>query len=290
MLTGRPLTLGTLLLVFWARMSLTWAIILLETGLLALIPLFIGFAIDDLLAGVTASFWHLAAVMAALIVLSVVRRIYDTRAYGTLRVELGVAQVKRATGMEVSTFNAQIAMGRELVDFFEDTLPEAIEGGVQLLVSVAILYAFSPKLALAAAGSALVMVLIYAMFHRSFYRLNAALNNQTEQQVRLLEQRRLRPLLSHFLRLRRHEVRLSDAEALLYGAVFLVMLAMILCILRIATGLPEASAGTVFSVISYSWEFVESALALPVTLQSWTRLSEIMARINNPKLTSRPGR
>jgi hypothetical protein len=76
---------------------------------------------------------------------------------------------------------------------------------------------------------------------------------------------------------------LSDTEAILYGAIFFVLLGMILFNLRVATALPGASAGTIFSVVSYSWEFVESALALPITLQSWTRLSEIMARINGTK-------
>lgn len=280
MLTDRPLTIATLFKVFRARIALTWGIILAETGLLALIPLFIGFAIDDLLVGDTSSFWQLTGIMALLIGLSVIRRAYDTRVYGVIRVELGKAQVKRAKGLEVSTLNARIAMGRELVDFLEDILPEALAAGVQLLVSVAILYAFSPNLALAAAGATFCMIAIYAAFHRRFYRLNAALNHQTEKQVNLLERRALRPMLAHFLRLRRHEVRLSDAEALLYGAIFVILLGMILFNLRIATGLPGATAGTIFSVVSYSWEFVESALALPVTLQSWTRLSEIMSRIN----------
>ncbi|MEM7054249.1 MAG: hypothetical protein AAF446_06835, partial [Pseudomonadota bacterium] len=40
------------------------------------------------------------------------------------------------------------------------------------------------------------------------------------------------------------------------------------------------TVGTIFSIISYSWEFVDSALALPITLQSWSRLSEIMRRLN----------
>lgn len=40
------------------------------------------------------------------------------------------------------------------------------------------------------------------------------------------------------------------------------------------------TVGAIFSIISYSWEFVESALVLPATLQGWSRLSEIMQRIN----------
>lgn len=283
MLTGRPLTVASLFRVFWARIALTWGITLAETGLLALIPLFIGFAIDDLLAGHTASFWKLAAIMALLIVLSVIRRAYDTRVYGAVRVELGKEQVKRAAETDISTLNARLTMGRELVDFLEDIFPQALAGTVQLLVSVAILYAFSPKLAFAAAGATLGMIIIYAILHNRFYNLNSALNQQTEKQVQLLERQSLRPMLSHLLRIRRHEVRLSDTEAILYGAIFFVLLGMILFNLRVATALPGASAGTIFSVVSYSWEFVESALALPITLQSWTRLSEIMARINGTK-------
>jgi len=33
--------------------------------------------------------------------------------------------------------------------------------------------------------------------------------------------------------------------------------------------------------VSYSWEFVEAAVMLPMTLQSMTRLAEITQRINN---------
>ena len=280
MLTDRPLTIATLFQVFRARMALTWGIILAETGLLALIPLFIGFAIDDLLAGGSTAFLRLAALMMVLIGLAVTRRIYDTRVYGAIRVELGKAQVKRSGRVPVSTLNARLGMGRELVDFLEDTLPEAIAAAVQLVISVAILHAFSPRLALAAGVATLGMVGIYAVFHRRFYRLNGEINQQTEKQVSLLEMRALRPALAHLLRLRSLEVRISDAEAALYGAIFVLLLGMILFNLRIATGLPDVTAGTIFSVISYSWEFVEGALALPVTLQSWTRLSEIIARIN----------
>lgn len=280
MLANRPLTVASLLRAFRMKIALTWVIILAETGLLALIPLFIGFAIDGLLSGDHLAFWQLAGIMALLISMAVIRRIYDTRVYGMIRVELSKAQVGRANGTDVSTLNAQILMGRELVDFLEDTLPEAIASGVQLIASVAILYMFSPQLALVAGAATLGMIAIYAAFHRKFYGLNRAYNQQVERQVSLLERPLLRPVLAHFLRLRRLEVRLSDTEAVLYGAIFAVLLGMILLNLQIAVALPKATSGTLFSVISYSWEFVESALALPVTLQSWTRLSEIMERIN----------
>lgn len=280
MLNGHSLTIATLLRRFRGRISLTWAMILTETSLMALIPLFIGFAIDGLLADTMREFWTLAGIMAALIVIAVIRRVYDTRVYGTIRVEMGKEQAARSAELPVSSLNARLGMGRELVDFLEQTLPEAMAATVQLTIAIIVLYAFSPVLAFAGGAAALAMVLIYALFHRQFYRINAALNQQIEKQVGILDKRKARPTHVHLLNLRRHEVRLSDTEAVLYGAIFIALLGLILFNIWFAARELTITVGTIFSIISYSWEFVENALALPVTLQSWSRLSEIMRRLN----------
>ena len=278
---GHGLTIAALLHVFRRRVALTWAMTVVETTLAALIPLFIGFAIDGLLADSLRELWSLVALMAALIVAAVVRRLYDTRVYGAMRVELGKVQTARRADLPVSALNARVGMGRELVDFLEERLPEAIAAGVQLCVAVIVLYMFSPVLALAGAVAACAMVAVYAVFHRRFYMLNGALNQQTEKQVAILEQRASRPMHAHLLHLRRLEVRISDTEAILYGAIFVVLSGLILFNLWFAATALSITVGTVFSIVSYSWEFVESALALPVTLQNWARLSEIMRRLNS---------
>lgn len=288
MLDGRDLTIATLLNVFRGRICLTWVMILFETGLMALTPLFIGFAIDGLLAGNTLELFHLAGLMTVLIVVAVIRRIYDTRAYGTIRVELGTAQAVRSQDVPVSTLNARIGMGRELVDFLEETLPTAMAASVQLVISIIILYAFSPILALAGGVAALGMAAIYAMFHNRFYSLNGALNEQIERQVWILQKRKTTPTIEHLSRLRNLEVRLSDTEAILYGAVFFVLLGLILLNLWFATISLNNTVGATFSIISYTWEFIESALAAPITLQSWSRLSEIMRRLNSQTVSAEP--
>lgn len=279
MLNGQTFSIGTLLRVFRWQVGLTWLLILSETGITVLIPLFIGFAIDGLLAGETRALAQLAALLFVLIVLSVIRRIYDTRVYGTMRVEIGKAQVARSRDLPVSKLNARLGMGRELADFLEGVLPEAIAGTVQFVAAIVLLYLFSPTLALAAAVVLIGMVLVYSLFHSGFYRWNGALNHQSEQQVSILETRRDRPVLLHLLRLRRYEVALSDVEAVLYGAIFILLLGMLLFNLWFATTQLGVTAGAIFSIVSYSWEFTEAALALPITLQSWSRLSEITKRL-----------
>lgn len=283
MLKGEPLTVRTLVHKFLRPISITWIVTLMETALMALVPLFIGFAIDGLLANESSALLVLTAVLAGLIVISVARRIYDTRAYGTIRLVLGEEQIRRSSGISVSRQNAQMGMGRELVDFLEETVPALMDSTVQLVVSLGILFIFDPALSYAALISAVLMIAIYGVFHSRFFRLNANYNRQTERQVRILAAGSSGKLRSHLKILRRIEVRLSDTEAGVYGAIFAVLIGFVLFNLWFAAGNLTLTAGTIFSIITYSWEFVAAALVLPTTLQEWSRLTEIMQRINRPQ-------
>ncbi len=281
MLTDRQLTIGTLLSVFRWRVGLTWFLILAETAMTVLIPLFVGFAIDGLLSEDFEPFVQLGALMVALTMISVIRRIYDTRVYGMIRVELGKALAARFSNLPISSLNARIGMGRELADFLEEILPSAIAGVVQFVVSAILLFYFSPVLALSACGVLVGMISVYALFHSTFWQWNRALNEQMEHQISVLEQRRDRPVFVHLSKLRQFEVKLSDTEAVLYGVIFILLIGLLLFNLWFATQNLDATPGMIFSIISYSWEFAEAALALPVTLQSWSRLSEITTRLQS---------
>ncbi len=276
----RNLDIKLLFKHFRWRIVATWLLVLIENTLLALIPLFIGRAIDALLAKQPGALWEIAAVMAALIVVSAGRRAYDTRAYGTMRVEFGAELVRRIGSRPVSRVNARLDMSREIVDFLEGYVPVLFTAVVQLVVSIAVLWVFDPRLGVSALTVIAALGIIYAMFHRRFYRLNAVLNAQTEKQVDILEQRQHASLVAHLKRLRRCEVRLSDTDAALYSAIFAGMFAFVLTNLWIAATLPAVTAGMIFAILSYSWELVESGVALPMTLQQWSRLSEITERLN----------
>ena len=257
---------------------------LLENTLWAFVPLFIGRAIDALLAKEINALWEVAAVLAALTVVAVGRRVYDTRCYGTMRVRFGAELVRRLGERPISQVNARLEMSREMVDFLEGYVPELLTAVVQLVVSVAILWSFDIRLGFSALVVVFSIAVVYALFHRRFYRLNSDLNAQTEKQIAVLEQRLREPLWTHLMRLRRCEVRLSDTEAVLYGAIFAAMFAFVLTNLWLAAAIPAVTAGMIFAILSYSWEFVESGVALPAVLQQSTRLAEIRRRLN-PDLT-----
>ena len=274
------LGVGLLLRRFPAQILVTWLLVLFENVLLALIPLFLGRAIDGLLGGTAGPLFQAAGFMGTLVVVAGLRRVYDTRAYGTMRVRLGAELVGRSASQSVSRVNARLGMSREMVDFLEEHVPELLTATVQIVVSIAILWSFDVRLGATAAGVIAGLALIYAFFHRRFFHLNRDLNAQSERQVSILEGRKPASLLAHLKTLRGHEVRISDTEALLYSAVFIGMFAFVLANLWIASTIPAITAGVIFAILSYSWELVESGVSLPVVLQQWSRLSEIRERLN----------
>lgn len=280
MFGDRPLSLGSILSVFWLQVGLTWALTLIETLLLVSLPLLIGFSIDGLLSQNWQPFYLLGIAMACLVVISVGRRLFDTRAYGKMRVELGAAVVDKAQGAPVSKINARLDMSRELVTFLETEAPIVIMALLQVIASLVILFSFHGILAATAGAATVLALIIYAAASGRFFRLNGDLNSQAEEQVSVLESGIRESILLHLSNLRRHAVRISDTEAVVYGLIFVVLLSMLGINLWFAATQIEASPGQIFSIVTYSYEFIESAVMLPAALQSLTRISEITQRLN----------
>ncbi len=282
MLTNQPISIRTIATHFSKAISINFTLTLFETALTALIPLFIGFAIDGLLNSSNTELFQLVSIFALLIIISVARRLYDTRAYGHIRVSVTDTIALRAKKMPISKLNARLQMGRELVDFLEQEVPEIFNAVVQLAIALIVLYFLNPMLAAAGLISAFIMLLIYSLFHQGFYTLNSIHNQQSEKQVSVLETQSRASLMHHFNRLKSVEIKLSDKESILYGSIFIVLLTFVVFNLWYATLQINITAGTIFSIVSYSWEFISAALVLPITLQGWSRLSEIIVRINKP--------
>lgn len=282
MLFNHAITLRFVIRLNPVKVLLTWLMVLVENVFMILLPLFIGFAIDGVLKQNMQPLLIFAVILLGLVVFSVSRRIYDTRVYGGIRVKLANLVERNLRSASVSIKDARLTMSRELVDFLENDLPSLITAVVQLIATVVILATFHPKLALCVLLAGIAMLLIYSLFHQTFSRLNGALNDQLEQQVRVLSGQPFAAIRSHFECIKRCEIKLSDTEALVYGLIFIVLFAAVLTNLWMVGNLADPSVGRVFSIVTYSLEFVESAVMLPIALQTLSRLIEISQRLSSP--------
>nr|WP_086939923.1 ABC transporter six-transmembrane domain-containing protein [Thaumasiovibrio occultus] len=280
MVLNLPITLSYVIRLNPIKVIFTWLMVLTENIFLILLPLFIGLAIDGVLARDMQPLLIFALILLLLVVISVARRFYDTRVYGAIKVMLAQHVERNLRRASVSIKDARLRMSRELVDFLENDLPSLISAVVQLVATLIILAMFHLKLALCVLAAGCVMLLIYCVYHQTFARLNGALNDQLEQQVDTLGGQRISAIRLHFESLKRCEIKLSDTEAIVYGLIFIVLFAAVLINLWMVGHLLEPTVGQVFSILTYSLEFVETAVMLPITLQTLSRLMEISQRLN----------
>ncbi|WP_070965691.1 ABC transporter six-transmembrane domain-containing protein [Vibrio sonorensis] len=269
-----------------AKVACTWLLVAIENAMMVMLPLVLGMTIDGLLEGEASSLYQLTILAGCLVLLSVIRHLYDTRAYGAIRVQVGTQVHKNLSHLPVSSLNARLSMSRELVDFLEHELPPMMTASIQLIASVIILSTFHFWMALSAIAAGVLMLMIYGLFHQHFVRLNTALNNQMERQVNILAFGRLLGVKKHLEKIKRREILLSDTEAIVYGLIFALLFAFVIVNLWLVTHFDAPTSGQIFSSVTYSLEFLEAAILLPITLQSFSRLTEITHRLNGANATN----
>ncbi|MDE2973528.1 MAG: ABC transporter six-transmembrane domain-containing protein [Gemmatimonadota bacterium] len=263
---------------FAGRLSLTLALVVLEAAGWILFPLVIGRAIDSVLANSARGPYELAILGIVTMGIAVVRRLADSRAYAGIYAALGEEMAGIAEGTGTSTRTARLGMLREIVEFFENSLPELVNsvlglGGIMLIVATLNFPVFVGCLAAAAATVAL-----YALTGRLTTRYNRGLNDEHERQVDAVDSGDPGRLGEHLRAMMRWNIRLSDLEAANFGINWVFMIALL--VFAVGASVREtAEYGAVFAVVMYVFQFMESMMLLPFFYQEWLRLREISGRL-----------
>ncbi len=263
------------------RISLTYALTMIEDLLELSYPWATGLAINGLLA---QDYRMAAPVMIAWLLHTAVggaRQMYDTRLYTKVYNAIVIDTVlrQREAGIEPTTVAARSTMSREFVTFFEKDMPVVINAVVGIVGSAAILFYYDLLI-----GAAVTLLFApVAIINRNYMRLsltlNAGLNNQLEHEVRVIDAGERQAVAGHFAAVRDWRVKLSDADARNWTAIELLsMLVFVLVLLRVAY-LPAPETGTIFAIFFYVWRLMEKLDLSPQIVQQLMRLKDIRRRI-----------
>ena len=263
---------------FAGRFALTLTLVVLEAAAWTLFPLALGRAIDAALGETRRGFYELAGLGIVAMALAIARRVVDSRAYARIYARLGEDLVLRESGGSTSTLTARLGMLREMVEFFENSLPNLINSTVGLVGTLLILSALNPAIALGCLGVGVVTAALYALTGRLTTRYNRGLNDEHERQVDAVSSGEPERVGRHLRDLMRWNIRLSDLEAANFGVVWLFMVGLLVFSVSAAA---EATTeyGSVFAVVMYVFQFGDSVILLPFFYQQWLRLREISGRI-----------
>ncbi len=269
----------TLLKRFAGRFALTLSLVVLEAAGWTLFPLAIGRAIDGVLTDSPRGLYQLAGLGIVAMGIGIVRRIVDSRAYARIYARLGKELLKQHPETGTSTTTARLGMLREIVEFFENSLPGLITSLVGLAGTILILSALNFPVFLACLAVTGATIALYALTGGLTTRYNEGLNDEHERQVDAVASGDAVRVGLHLRDMMRWNIRLSDLEAANFGIVWLFMIGLLVFTIGEAAD-QTFEYGMVFAVVMYVFQFVESVMLLPFYYQQWLRLREISGRLS----------
>lgn len=274
---------GSIFKRFWPQISGTFALLTVENVLGVAEPLVLGIAINRLVEQDWTGLAWLAALELTFIIVGIVRRMYDTRVYTRIYARVGSDLVAReqAKGSPITQVNARADLIKEVVDFFEQILPLSLTAGFTLIGSLVMIAFLDFRVFVVATVATVLTGLVFWIASKRIHTLNKALNNQYERQIEVFERMRASSRDRHFRRLAMWQVRLSDLESLNFGLTYLFLIAAMLFGIYDAVTRLDAPIGTVFALMTYLFQFVQSVVALPITYQQGIRTSEITQRVSD---------
>ncbi len=277
----QPISIRTLLIRFKWRISFTFLVVVIESVLGIFYPLFIGYAIDDLLKSEYRGIINLLLLGLCSLVVGTIRRFYDTRIYSGIYCQITPEMVEAEYNKDssVSKITARSSLLTEFVEFLENSMPEVIGAILSLVGIISIIATLNLNVFYACVALLLLIFTIYAITGKFNFKLNAQYNSQLEVQVEALESRDINRIKNHFMKLMKWNIKLSDLETFNYFIIWLGVIALLIFtpITVIESGVLKY--GLVFSILMYVFDYIDKIITFPLYIQQLIRLKEISNRL-----------
>ena len=276
------ITLRQQVLRFRWRILLTIVLVTIESFLEILYPLFIGYALNDLIDDSFRGILRLAALGLFSIAIGSSRRIYDARTYSGIysRIAPEMVEHEQALGASTSRVMARSRLLEEFTEFLEWSIPEVV-GAVVYLIGILIIVAGLDMNVFYGCLVLLTLVLVvYAATGKLNLRLNASYNDQLEKQVEAIESKDSGVISRYFSSLMRWNVKLSDLDTATFAIVWFGVIALLVFTPISIVEQGTLQYGLVFAVILYVFQFIDVVVELPDQIQQLIRLNEISSRLS----------
>ncbi len=248
---------------------------------LLLIPLVIGWAVDDLNGGETRGLWQLFAVCLMLLIVGACRRFHDTRVYSGIYREVSNELVLRekARKTDLSRISARTHLFTEFIEFLENSLPDIFNQFVGLVGALVNIALIDLRVLSACLLGALMTLGIFMLSQNRMLRLNRGQNNELEKQVDIIAAHDPDGLGKHFRALMGWNIKLSDLETINFSLTWIVLAGVLLYSIVAVASSDTAGFGRLVSTVMYVFGFIDSVMTFPLYYQQMIRLGEIADRL-----------
>lgn len=263
------------------KFLITYSFTITENVISLSIPYFTGLAINDALEGRFLGLIYYAGLWTVHGLTHVVRQTYNIRTFSKIYrdVAVNVVRDQKDRGIETSKIIARSGLSREFVDFFERNVPDIINTLFKSLGALGMLIMFDWGIVVFCIILLLPLYVINKRYAKKSLDLNSGINDQYEKEVGVLTRNDPADVWDHYNALRNWRIKIIDTQVINWATMelFIIIIACMIIIRAGALGL--YAAGTIYSIISYMWNFIYSLDKVPALVQQISRLKDIKRRM-----------
>ena len=268
--------------IFW---EYRWSLLLIYFLIVVyeLLYLFVwqilGFAIDGLLVG---DYFYLVVLLLVNFfgsLLNYRRMIYDTKVYMRINNDIVYSYLDKCE-LDVSAKSARTEMANNVVNFFEYDITYYISCFIHIFGSLYFIFYLKYEVGIVVMFSVMFIALIVYKFYSKIGQITLLIHNHMEGKVKVLDVGDFVSIKNFYERRKFLVEKNSEIQAKHWFSLNMVRLIFLLgCVVVFTWGNYGLTQGQTISMYMYINEFLISLMVIPIAVETFMRIKDVIKRL-----------
>lgn len=208
------------------------------------------------------------------------RMVFDTKVYTKIYNQIIFKYLKRGKDLDASTRIARTSMSYDIIDFLENHIHYYISAILAVIGSFLFIFMRDPITGFVVAACVLPILAIVFMFYQKIAQGTRVANTHFEKRAQILTENIPDKVETFFSRRRKILIYESTLQGKNWTSLNSTKnLFLILGLVVLTQGNQTISQGEAVSMFSYINQFLASLLSIPVGMETFTRMRDVISRI-----------
>jgi ABC-type bacteriocin/lantibiotic exporter with double-glycine peptidase domain len=264
------------------KLAATYGLTVLENIFYIVSPFLLGKAINDLANNSIMGLLLFVVAYICQASTGVARRIYDTKAFTHIFNATASEMITQQIDKDIdnSKISARTWLIQDLITFFEVSFPFYFVSIASIVGSLVMLIQYDWRIVLVCVALLIPIIINNKKFGIKMGKLQVKVNDQLEEQVAVLETKKIDDIKNHFSDLRFWRIKVSNLGAKNFAITEIFILGVLACSLFILKGNEHYQAGDYYAIYSYVNRYATGFDFVPDMIEQLSRISDIEKRID----------
>ena len=207
------------------------------------------------------------------------RMIYDTKIYTTIYNNLVLKYLKRDTDSDPSTRIARTELSNNIINFLESDVHYYIYAVLSVIGTLFFIFLQNPLTGFIVLSCILPICVIVYIFYKKIAQCTEVGNNHYEQKIQILSENKEENVETFFKRRRKILIYGSTLQGKNWTSLNATKNLFLIISLIAFTHTMKITQGQAVSMYSYIHQFLISLMSIPIGVETFTRMRDVINRI-----------